>query len=52
MKGFNDLFGGVARRVRAAKLQSELERLSDRDLADIGLNRGDVARGARDWSQR
>jgi uncharacterized protein YjiS (DUF1127 family) len=34
------LFGWVGR----ARLRAELNALSDRDLADIGLSRGDIAR--------
>lgn len=34
------LFGWVAR----ARIRAELESLSDRDLADIGLSRGDIER--------
>jgi uncharacterized protein YjiS (DUF1127 family) len=37
----------VADRARAARDREELSQLSDRDLADIGLTRGDIAQLAR-----
>ncbi|WP_421722762.1 DUF1127 domain-containing protein [Bauldia sp.] len=52
MSGFSNFFGGIADGVRAARLYNQLDRMSDRRLADIGLSREDLPRKASEWSSR
>lgn len=51
MRRFN-LLGGIADSIRAARLHSELSRMGDRELADIGLTRRDLPRKAAEWTAR
>lgn len=52
MSGFSTFFGGIADGVRAARLHRELNQLSDRRLADIGLSRQDLPRKSAEWANR
>lgn len=52
MNAFAKLFGGIADGFRVAQLHSQLDRLSDRRLEDIGLNRQDLPRKAMEWATR
>lgn len=52
MNRFSNLLGGIADGVRAARLRAEFDRMNDRQLADIGLTRGDVPRKASEWTAR
>jgi uncharacterized protein YjiS (DUF1127 family) len=48
MSFIDTLLAGLERRRRAARTRFELEQLSDRDLADLGIVRADIARLARE----
>ena len=52
MNTFTNIFGGIADGIRARRLHGELDRMSDRRLADIGLTRADLPRKAVEWATR
>ena len=52
MNAFTKFFGGIADGFRAAQLHGRLDRMSDRRLEDIGLNRQDLPRKAMEWATR
>ncbi|MCP4385736.1 MAG: DUF1127 domain-containing protein [Hyphomicrobiales bacterium] len=52
MSGLSTFFGGIADGIRAKRLHGELDRMSDRRLADIGLTRHELPRKAVEWSSR
>ena len=43
VQGLPQLIGRLAERARAQRAAAELRALTDRELADIGLTRGDIA---------
>lgn len=43
LTGLPQLFGRLAKRARVRRASAELRALTDRELADIGLTRGDIA---------
>ncbi len=45
---FSTIADAVTRRVLYVRTRNELSALNSRELADIGLNRGDIARVSRD----
>ena len=51
MNKFRNIFSGFAENVREARFQSALGRLSDRQLADIGLTRENISRRALELAQ-
>ncbi len=51
MNKFNRVFTGIAEGFRAARFHSALNRLSDRQLADIGLNRDSISQRALELAQ-
>ena len=50
IKFIGNIFSGIGNSLRAATSYDELARLSDRELADIGLNRDQIASVLRDVS--
>ena len=50
--GLPQLFGLLAERARASRAAAELRALTDRELADIGLTRGDIPSVAAGMLQR
>lgn len=46
MHGFSKFFGGIALGFRAARFAQTLNGLSDRELADIGITRGEIGHRA------
>ena len=46
MSRFSRFFGGISEGFRAARYNQALNQLSDRQLADIGLSRGELPRHA------
>ncbi len=51
MNKFTSVFAGIAEGFRAARFHSALSRLSDRQLADIGLTRENISRRALELAQ-
>lgn len=51
-KLFNDVVSLLDRGHRERTIRSELEALSDKELSDIGLNRGDIYRVAREAAKQ
>lgn len=51
MSRFSDYLTGFSERFKAARYNEVLTRMSDRQLADIGLSRGEIPRHARDMAR-
>jgi len=51
-KLFSDVVSLLDRRHRERRIRNELEALSDKELSDIGLTRGDIDRIARESSRQ
>jgi uncharacterized protein YjiS (DUF1127 family) len=49
---FYDVVSILGRRHRECKIRNELEALSDKDLTEIGLTRGDICVVAREAALR
>lgn len=48
----NDVVSLLGRRHRESKIRNELESLTDQELSDIGLKRGDIERVAREATHK
>jgi uncharacterized protein YjiS (DUF1127 family) len=46
MGRFSDMISGVTERVRASRFRAAMSRLSDQQLADIGLSRNNLTLAA------
>ena len=46
MSRFSKIFAGVAEGIKTARFNEAMSRMSDRQLADIGLRREDIPRRA------
>ena len=51
-KLINDVVSILDRRCRARKIRTELEALSDQDLAELGLSRGDIRSVANETTRK
>jgi uncharacterized protein YjiS (DUF1127 family) len=52
MNTFTRIFSGLAEGMRAARFHQTLSRMSDRQLADIGIAREQIARRAIELAQQ
>lgn len=52
MSTFSRVFGSISQGFRAARYTQALNQLSDRQLADIGLTRGEIARRAFELAEK
>ena len=52
MNTFSKIFAGFSEGVRVARFHRALYQMSDRQLADIGLRREDIARRAIELAQQ
>ena len=51
MSRFSDYLTGFSERVKAARFNQVLNQMSDRQLADLGFERANIARHARDMAR-
>ncbi len=51
MNKFSNVFTGLAEGFKAARFHHALSRMSDRQLADIGLSRDNISRRALELAQ-
>ena len=52
MSTFNRFFAGIAEGFRAARIHQALSRMSDRQLADIGVTRDGISQRAHELARR
>jgi uncharacterized protein YjiS (DUF1127 family) len=52
MNTFSKLFAGFSEGIRVARFHRALNQMSDRQLADIGISRDDIARRAIELAQK